>query len=74
MEKLIQILKDIKPHLDYEKEEHLIDDGLLDSFDIVILVGQLNDAFHVNISIAALKPEHFNSAQAMFQLIESLRK
>ena len=73
MEKLIQILQSIKPHLDYEKEERLIDDGLLDSFDIVILIGQLNEAFDINISVAKIKPENLNSAKAMMALITSLQ-
>ena len=74
MEQLIGILKSIKPHLDYEKEERLVDDGLLDSFDIVILVGQLNDAYNIRISIAKIKPENFNSAKAMLALVDSLRE
>lgn len=73
LEQIIEILKDINPDNDYENETALIDNGLLDSFDIVTLVGELNDAFDITITVVDLVPENFNSAAAMAALVEKLQ-
>lgn len=73
MDKLLKILNDNCPDIDFETEDRLIDDGVLDSLDIVMLVGELNDAFDVSITAEDLVPENFNSAGAMYQLIQRLR-
>lgn len=73
MEELMQILEELRPDVDFETEESLIDDGILDSFDIVALVGELNDAFDIEIKPNNLIPVNFNSAKAMMALIEQLR-
>lgn len=72
-EQIIEILTDINPDIDYENETALIDGGLLDSFDIVTLVGELNDAFDITITVVDLVPENFNSADAMAALVLRLR-
>ena len=66
MDKLLKILNDNCPDIDFETEDRLIDDGVLDSLDIVMLVGELNDAFDVSITAEDLVPENFNSAGAMY--------
>ena len=73
VEQIIEILKDINPEIDYENETSLIDDSLLDSFDIVSLVGELNDTFDINITVVDLIPENFNSAAAIAALVERLQ-
>jgi len=73
MEELISILEEVRPDLDFETENSLIDDGILDSFDIITIVGELNDAFDIEINVADLLPENFNSAEAMWELIEKLQ-
>lgn len=72
-ETLLEILEDINSDIDYKTETSIIDDGLLDSFDIVSLVGEMNDAFDINISVVDLIPENFNSFQAMLALIDKLK-
>ena len=72
MDKLMQILTEMRPDVDFENETALIDNGVLDSFDIISLVSELNDAFSISISPADLEPENFNSAANMWKLIESL--
>ena len=72
-ETLLEILEDINSDIDYKNETAIIDDGLLDSFDIVALVGEMNDAFDINISVVDLIPENFNSLQAMLALVDKLQ-
>lgn len=73
MEELIKILEDIKPGIDFNKEENLIEDEILDSFDIVNLVSRLDDEFDVKITPADLVPENFKSAQSIYNLIQQLQ-
>lgn len=73
MNELKAILEELRPDVDFEKETGLIDNGILDSFDIVSLVGELNEAFDIEISPADLIPENFNSAEAIFALVEKLQ-
>ena len=72
-EDLLKILNELRPEIEFEKETALIDGGVLDSFDIVALVGDLNDAFDININIEDLLPENFNTVDAMLELITKLQ-
>ncbi len=72
MEQLIEILKELHPDVDFMTAEGLIDDGILDSLDMVTLVTEINDKFDVSIPAEEIIPENFNSAQALFELIEKL--
>ena len=74
MDKLMGILLEINPDIDYKKETALIDAGLLDSFDIVTLVSEIDDVFGVEIPAQALPPENFNSAKALYGLIRRLQE
>ncbi len=73
MENLLNILKSIKPEVDFEHENALIDDGILDSFDVVSIVAEISDVFNVDISLADIEPENFNSVSSIYALIEELR-
>ena len=72
MEKLIEILTELHPDVDYATTEDLIDDGVLDSLDIVSLVSQIDSEFGVTIPAEEIIPENFNSAEALFALITKL--
>ncbi len=72
MEELMNILTETCPGIDFEGQERLIDDGILDSLNIVMLVGELNDAFDISIGAEDLVPENFNSAQAIYALVQRL--
>ena len=72
MEKLISILKELHPDVDFETAEELIDDGVLDSLDIVSLVSAIDTEFGVTIPAEEIVPENFNSAEALFALITKL--
>lgn len=74
MEKLLEILEDIQPDADYETCETLIDDGILDSFAILSIVSELQDEFEITITPAEIIPENFNSAKALWAMVERLKE
>lgn len=69
---LLEILEGLHPDEDFENCSTLVDDGILDSFDIVTLISEINDEFDVAISADKIVPENFNSLQALCRLINSL--
>ena len=73
MDKLIEILSEICPNVDFRKAKALVDDGLIDSFEIVSIVAEIMDHFEVELDVDDLMPENFNSVEAMMQLIEERR-
>ena len=73
-ERVLEVLENIRPDVDFPAEEHLIDDGLLDSFDIITTVSDLNMEFNISINVAHLMPENFNTVEAMVELVEKLSR
>lgn len=72
MEKLLEILNDLHPDIDFEAEKSLIDDGILDSMDIISLISEISEEYDVTITAKDIIPENFNSAKALYELIERL--
>ncbi len=70
---VLDILGEIRPDVDFESETVLIDEGILESLDIVAIVGEFNEEFDIDISVDDLLPENFNSVDAMVKLIEELQ-
>lgn len=73
MDKLLELLKGIRPDVDFVNATKLIDDGVLDSFDIISIVNELNEAYDIEIDVEDLEPDNFNTVAAMLQLIETLQ-
>ena len=69
----MELLEGIRPDIDFEKEKALVTDRLLESFDIINLVSEINDEFDVKIKPADLVPENFDSVEAMWEMIERLQ-
>ncbi len=72
MEALLDILNELHPEVDFETEEGLIDNKILDSFDIVTIVAEIDGEYDVQIPAVELTPENFNSAKALYALVERL--
>ena len=73
MEELLKILEELKPDVDFKSETGLIDNAILDSFDIVQLITTLKETFDIDITPADIVPENFNSAAAMWAMVERLQ-
>lgn len=74
MEELMEILEDINPEVDYKTCQNLVDDGVLTSFELVVLVTRISDEFGVSIPPAWIVPENFNSAAAIMEMIGRLEE
>lgn len=72
MDQLIEILTSLHPDVDFATATDLVDEGILDSLDIVTLVTEIDAAFDVTIPAEEIVPENFNSAEALMALIERL--
>lgn len=72
MDKLIKILNEIKPGVDFEKEDNLIEGGILSSFDIIRLVMDINNEFDIEISPLYIVPENFKSIKTIMDLINKI--
>jgi acyl carrier protein len=72
MDELLAILNDINPDVDYETEDRLIDGKIFDSFSIISLISAISEAFDIELGPEHLIPENFNSAKAMWSMIQSV--
>ena len=68
-EKIYNILKEIRPEFDFEESDNFVEDGYLDSFDIVTLVSELETAFDIVIDGLAVLPENFETIEAICNMV-----
>jgi acyl carrier protein len=72
-EQLMKILNELRPDVDFENETALVTDGILDSFDIVSLVGEINAEFDITVGVDELEPLLIRADSALLdQLIYNL--
>lgn len=72
MEKLIAVLKKVKPSVDFENQEALVDDGLIDSLDVISIIAEISAQYGITIPTDEIIPDNFNSAEALKELIDDL--
>ena len=73
MEELYELLDGLNMKVDFRNEKALIEDGILESLDIVIIVDELNSHYDIEITVDDLIPENFDSAEAMLELVRRLQ-
>ena len=71
-EEILELLQELHEDVDYETEESLVDDKVLDSFDLVTLVTELNETFDVEVTARDFVAENFNSLDCLTDMIERL--
>ncbi|HSY49344.1 MAG TPA: acyl carrier protein [Thermoanaerobaculia bacterium] len=69
MTKLLEILTEIRPESSFSESHDFLDDGLLDSFDIVMLVSSLDKTFGISIEGIEIVPENFRNLEAIRALL-----
>lgn len=73
MNDFIAMLKKIKPNVDFENEDALVDDGILESLDIIMIIAEIADKYDVIIPSDEITSDNFNSAEALYELVEDLK-
>ena len=73
MEQLKEILQDNFPNVDFENEKHLMTDGILDSIAVVTIIGAIENAFDVAVTMEYIQPMYFESVETMWDMIEELQ-
>lgn len=74
MEHLLELLKEIKSDIDFEKKTDLVDEGLLDSLEIVTIIASIEETFGIEIDPEDIDPDNFQSAEAMWDMIQKIKK
>ena len=69
-EKLLALLREEYPDIDFEESDELVDDGILDSLTVVGVISAISDEFNVEIPYEEIIPENFNSVDAMAEVFE----
>mgnify|MGYP005967525299 CR=1 FL=1 len=72
-DELLEILNDLHPEVDFTTETGLIDNKVLDSFDIVSIVTEISANFDVSIPAGEIVPENFNSAKRLLAMVQRLQ-
>lgn len=72
MEKLIEILEELKPDVEFTKDTKLVEDKIFDSLGMISLVAELSDEFDIEISPMDIVPENFATVETLYEMIERL--
>lgn len=73
MDKLLEILSEVRPDIDFKNETKLIDNGILDSLNIMEIIAEISDEFDIELSPADIVPANFNSAESLWTMIQRLQ-
>lgn len=72
MKEFIELLNGIRADVDFENTKNLVSGGILKSFDIIQIVGMIDEEYDIKVPVAELKPENFDTAQALFEMVQRL--
>ena len=74
MQKLLAALEEVRDDVDFENEEHLVEDGIIDSLDLTRMIAALDEAFDIHIPAGEIEPENFDSVNAILEMVRRYRK
>jgi D-alanine--poly(phosphoribitol) ligase subunit 2 len=72
LEQVIDMLDQIKDDVDFSTAVNLVDERILDSFDILSIIGAIDDEFDVSVPAKDIVPQNFNTAQGIYQMVLDL--
>lgn len=73
MKKLLEILEEIKPGVDFKNSKNMIEEGLIDSFDIITIITEINSEFDIDFTVADIMPENFETVETLYNTIERIK-
>lgn len=72
MQELLELLKEILPNVQWESDLQLVDEGILNSIDIITIISEITDEYDIKISSDEMRADNFNSVQAIYNMIQRL--
>lgn len=72
MEKLLTLLNEQCPYIDFVNEKHLIENGLLDSVAVMNIISAIEDEFDISVDMEYIQPRYFESVECMWEMISEL--
>ena len=72
MDELKKVLQELYPNIDFDSEETLYDDGIIDSVDVVTIISKLEEAFDISVTMEYIQPNYFQSVETMWEMVEEL--
>lgn len=73
MEKLLELLETLKPGVDFKNSKNMIEEGLIDSFDMINIIANINIEFGIDFSVAEIVPENFATVETLYETIERIK-
>ena len=73
MNEIRKMLASLHPEVDFTLQHRLVEEGILDSIDIVTLVGEIDEKYGVLVPVEEITPENFDSIESIYKMIERLR-
>lgn len=74
IKRIVDLLEEINPGYDFLASDDLVGDGLLDSYDLLMLIPKLEETFGITLDVKQIGPDDFKTPQTIFELIEKSRK
>ncbi len=72
MDELIEILKELKPDIEFTKDTKLVEDKIFDSLSMISLIAEISNEFDIEISPVDIVPENFETVETLYNLIKRL--
>lgn len=73
MKEIISLLNNVKSGIDFEKEDNLIEEEILTSFDIITVIALLKKEFNINITAKDINPDNFKNASTIYEMVQRLK-
>lgn len=73
MKELLELLEEVKPGVDFESSQNMIEEGLIDSFDMINIIANINEKFDIDFSVAEIIPENFETVKSLYEAIERIK-
>lgn len=73
MEELKKMLQEKFPNVDFDAEKALVSGGVLDSLQVVEIIGEIEDMFDISVTMEYIQPDYFESVETMWDMIEELQ-
>ena len=74
MQRLLNALSEVRDEVDFVHEDHLVEDGLIDSLDLTRIIAALDETFDIHIRAGEIEPENFNNVDEMLALVRRYQK